>query len=169
MRGAAVLPRVLAVALAAAACQEHRFEPPSREERVERADSLYAPALFDTIGWASDSARFLEGNIVYASQCRDCHGPLGQGDTEYAREKGLEAPSLVEPGWEHGANLEVVRRRIFTGHPAGMPTWGIARITPREVDAVAHYVLEGLRAGAAGGGGRGVSPPAPPAALPSRR
>jgi hypothetical protein len=38
-----------------------------------------------------------------------------------------------------------VRRRIFTGHPAGMYTWGIAGISPREIDAVAHYILERLR------------------------
>ena len=155
---AALLLSAAAAALSAAACQQHEFEPPSQEERVERADSLYSlysPALFDTVTWANDSIRFLEGNLVYSSECRDCHGPLGEAGTDYARERNLAVPSLVEPDWEYGGDVEALRRQIFIGHPEGMPSWGVARVTPREIDAVAHYILEGLRGDGAGTPGGG--------------
>lgn len=134
-----------AAALLLAACEKHDFEPPSREAQVAQADSLYSIALFDSIQWSSDSARAMEGNNVYATQCRKCHGPMGAGDTDYAAERTIEVPSLVAPDWPYAGDLEAARRRIFTGHPGGMPTWGIAGITPREIDAVAYYLLHQLR------------------------
>jgi len=128
------------------ACEKHEFEPPSREAQVAQADSLYTPALFDTIAWASDSARTFEGNNVFASYCRKCHGPTGEGGaTAYAESRGLQVPSLVRSDWAAGSDVEAVQRRIFDRHPAGMPTWGVAGITPREIDAVAHYIVNDLR------------------------
>lgn len=140
--------RVLVLAplvLLAAACEKHEFEPPDREARVAQADSLYAPALFDTIAWESDSARVFEGNNVFAAECRTCHGPTGEGGTQYAADRNLQVPSLVRAEWPYGDDVEAVRHRIFTGHPAGMPTWGVAGISPREIDAVAWYIVHQLR------------------------
>lgn len=132
-------------ATVAGGCGEHEFDPPSRAERVEEAAGRFDAASFDTITWADDAQRMLEGNAVYAAECRRCHGPLGRGDTEYARANGLDVPSLVEPDWDFADDPVAVRRRIFTGHEAGMPTWGVAGITPREIDAVAAYLLQDLR------------------------
>jgi mono/diheme cytochrome c family protein len=139
------LPALLAALLALAACEKHEFDAPSRELQVERADSAFSEALFDTIQWPGDSARAFEGNNVFAAHCRQCHGPMGAGGTEYAAARELEVPSLVQPDWRYGTDLGSVRRRIFTGHPAGMPTWGVAGITAREIDAVAFYLLFQLR------------------------
>lgn len=141
------------VGIAAACSSEHHFEPPNREEQVEQADSLFTPALFDTVTWASDSARAIQGNIVYSSDCRRCHGTLGRGVTDYTRERGLRVPSLVTPEWPYAGDLDRVRRKIFIGHPEGMPTWGVAGITPREIDAAAYYVLYVLRPDVLGSGG----------------
>ena len=142
-------PGSLGLALVAATllagCEKHDFEPPSREAQVAQADSAFAPLLFDTVQWPSDSARSFEGNNVYATHCRKCHGPLGGGGTAYAAERELSVPSLVAADWEYGNDLESARRRIFTGHPDGMPTWGVAGISPREIDAVAYYLLFDLR------------------------
>lgn len=135
----------LAAAALLAACQGHDFEPPERSAQVAEADSVFTPALFDSIAWPSDSARAFEGNNVFATHCRKCHGPLGEGGTEYAAERELAVPSLVAPDWPYDNDLEGARRRIFTGHPAGMPTWGVAGITPREIDAVAYYLIHQLR------------------------
>lgn len=152
----ALLPVTAALALAAAACGEKpHFEPPDREEQVARAGVRYIRAGFDTLTWASDSARMQEGNNVYAATCRRCHGTLGRGGTELAEERELEVPSLVEPDWPYAASLDSVRRRVFTGHPEGMPTFGIARLSPREIDGVSYYILEGLRPEILGGGGGG--------------
>lgn len=149
-----LVPLVVAALLAVlSACQEQEFEPPDRGAQVAAADSAYAPALFDSIAWPSDSVRALQGNIVYAAKCRQCHGPLGGGDTPYARQRELEVPSLVLPDWEYAGDLEGARRRVFIGHEEGMPTWGVAGITPREIDAAVHYLLDVLRPELLGPGG----------------
>ena len=141
----------LAVTLAIAgtwgalACGEHGFERPDRAEQVAAAESAYSAALFDTIAWSDELSRARAGNEVYASYCRNCHGPLGRGDTEYGRERDLDVPSLVAAAWPLADSPDAVRRTIFVGHQAGMPTWGVAGIDPREIDAVAYYVLERLR------------------------
>jgi mono/diheme cytochrome c family protein len=140
-----LLAVLCASALGAASCTEHHFDPPDREQRIAQADSLYRAVRFDTITWPSDSVRAFEGNVVFSSSCRTCHGPLGRGGTEYAAERDLEVPSLVEPDWRYAGEPDSVRHRIFVGHVAGMPTWGVAGITPREIDAVTHYLLEVLR------------------------
>ncbi|HSM06473.1 MAG TPA: cytochrome c [Longimicrobiales bacterium] len=139
------------VAVAAWGCSEHRFEPPDREAQVARADSLFSPALFDSVTWASDSARALEGNVVFSTYCRNCHGPLGAGGTEYARSRDLEVPSLVSPEWPLAEHRDSILQLIFVGHAAGMPTWGVAGISAREMDAVVFYVTQVLRPEVLGG------------------
>lgn len=137
---------LLCVSLAVAAgCEKPEFEPPSREERVAEAETLLTPETFDTLAWNDAAARVAAGNAVYAEKCRRCHGFLGGGDTEFARQQGLDVPSLVAPDWEYAGDLDAVRHRIFVGHPGGMPTWGVAGITSREIDAAAFYILEQLR------------------------
>lgn len=132
-------------AVAMAGCTEKEFEPPDREAQVQSADAEFSMAAFDTVTWESDEERGFRGNVVYSTYCRNCHGSLGQGDTEYARENDLAVPSLVEEGWRYADAPDSVLRRVYVGHASGMPTWGVAGITPREMDAVAHYVLEVLR------------------------
>jgi mono/diheme cytochrome c family protein len=135
---------VSALVLVVAGCQEHEFHPPDQATRVAAADTLYSPAMFDSIKWASDSARIEEGNEVFAARCDRCHGTLGEGGTDYAREQKLEVPSLVRADWPY-QDHDAVRHRIFTGHPAGMPIWGMSNLTLREIDAVTAYVMEVLR------------------------
>ncbi len=136
---------LLGVALCLVACGDHEFHPPDREAQVARADSMLAPAAFDTITWANDSTRLFVGNNTYAAKCRRCHGFLGRGETDYTRVQGIDVPSLVRPEWEYADDLQGLRRIIFIGHPEGMPTWGVAGISPREIDAAAYYILHQLR------------------------
>jgi mono/diheme cytochrome c family protein len=111
---------------------------------VAQADSILTMEAFDTVAWTSDAERAEAGNNVYAAKCRSCHGYLGQAGTDYARERNLDVPSLVREDWPY-QNVLAVRRVIFIGHPDGMPTFGVAGITPREIDAVAFYLMEVLR------------------------
>jgi mono/diheme cytochrome c family protein len=141
-RRAVALFLVLGVA---AACEKPEFAPPDPAERAAEAEAAYREAAFDTVTWASAEERLLTGNQIFGAHCRRCHGAFGEGDTPYARERQLEVPSLVEPDWEYAGDLDAVRRRTFTGHPPGMPVWGIAGISAREIDAVAFYILEQLR------------------------
>lgn len=144
--------RIAAGALAAlcaaalSACGgDHEYEPPDREALVAEAAAEFSPAVYDTLTWSGDSARLAVGNELYAAECRKCHGYLGSGETDYARQRDLEVPSLVEPGWRLADSLQAVRRNVYAGHAEGMPSWGVGRLTIRQIDAVAYYVLEELR------------------------
>jgi mono/diheme cytochrome c family protein len=143
------MSRRLALALAAVVlaggCEKKEFPPPDRAAQVAEAEAEFAAALFDTIGWESEETRLRTGNESFAVHCRSCHGSLGRGTTPYARSRNLDVPSLVDADWEMMDDVPAVRRRIFTGHPGGMPTWGIGGISPREIDAVAYYIVERLR------------------------
>jgi mono/diheme cytochrome c family protein len=140
----------LALAAALAACGSHEFEPPDKGERVRGALAEYSPAMFDSIAWTSEDDRTTLGNEVYVEKCRNCHGPLGRGQTEYAREQGLDAPSLVEADWPL-AIPDSLHKVIFVGHEKGMPIFGDGTMSPREIDAVAAYILDVLRPDVAGG------------------
>jgi mono/diheme cytochrome c family protein len=142
-RAAPVLAALLLVA-GTVACEKHEYERPDRAEQVEEAAALLTPETFDTVAWPGSEERAFAGNDIYAARCRSCHGPLGEGDTPYTREHGIDVPSLVREEWPY-ADVETVRRVIFTGHPGGMPTWGVAGITPREIDAAAYYIVNMLR------------------------
>ncbi len=142
----------LLLAVAVGACEKHEFERPDRGEQVAEADRAFSPTLFDSIAWPSDSIRALEGNVVFSTYCRNCHGPLGRGGTDYAQQRNLHVPSLVEADWRFAAEPDSVLHRIFVGHASGMPTWGVAGITLREMDAVTGYLLEVLRPEVLGGG-----------------
>ena len=143
---------VLAVALMLGC--GHDFEPPDRGERIAEATALFSGDMFDTISWVDDSVRSFEGNNVFVSKCRRCHGPLGRGETDYSRERNLQVPSLVDPDWEYG-DLDSLRRTVFIGHEEGMPGYGVAGISPREIDASAYYLLHELRPEVLGGGDGG--------------
>jgi mono/diheme cytochrome c family protein len=135
---------LFAVLWAAAACKGHEFEPPDRATRVDRAAATYSSTVFDTIAWNEEEVQLSEGNSVYAEECRRCHGPLGLGGTDYARERNLTVPSLVAPDWPL-AQVDSLRRKIFVGHESGMPVFGDANLTPRQIDATAAYILLELR------------------------
>ena len=145
---------LLVLSLLAGACGgKKEFETPDRDEQVLDAEARFRAARFDTLTWVDDDERALAGNTVYAARCRNCHGPLGRGATEYAAGRGLSVPSLVDETWNVAPQVDSVRHRVFVGHAAGMPTWGVAGITNREIDAVSYYVLERLRPEILSGGG----------------
>jgi len=147
-----ILFGLLMTTLASGGCAEHEFEPPDREAQVEAASSTFSVARYDSISWESNDQRALEGNVVWSSQCRNCHGPLGGGETPYATERGLAVPSLVEADWRYATRRDSVLYRIHSGHAEGMPTWSVAGISPREIDAVTWYLMEVLRPEVIGGG-----------------
>lgn len=126
-------------------CSEHEFHPPDSEDRVAAAAAMFADLSFDTLTWESEDERMFAGNLVYATSCRRCHGTLGLGETEYARNRGLEIPSLVEADWALADSLDGVRYRVFVGHEGGMPVFQLSGLSMAEVDAVSAYVLYQLR------------------------
>ena len=146
--GVAARAVVLAVATAVvASCGggEHEYEPPDRSRQIAAAESTLARVDFDTIRWRSDSLRLYTGNELYAAECRQCHGYLGRGDTEYARRRDLQVPSLVERDWRLAQDPDSIRRIVYVGHVGGMPSWGAWRLSPRAIDAITFYLLHQLR------------------------
>jgi len=142
---AAVLCLVILIACGGEGDGHSEMERGVDRSQATQADSLFASEMFDTITWPSDSVRLLRGNEVYAAECRRCHGYLGRGGTEYADARDLVVPSLVRPDWEYARDLRGALRQIFTGHGEGMPSWGIGRLTPRQIQAATYYVLYQLR------------------------
>ncbi|MCA9764517.1 MAG: cytochrome c [Gemmatimonadetes bacterium] len=137
------LAAVVVAGLAAAACG-HEFEPPDRQARVDSLAARFSLAMFDSIAWESENLRETAGNLVFAERCVRCHGPLGRGDTDYARARGVAVPSLVQADWPLAA-IDSLRRTIYVGHEEGMPIYGDGAVTLRDIDAVSAYVLEVLR------------------------
>lgn len=142
----------LPVLLLVLACG-HEFKPPDRGERVRAAEVQYSEELFDSVTWASQEARVQEGNAVYAEDCRRCHGHVGRGVTDYATERRLDVPSLVEADWRL-ADLGALRREIYVGHETGMPIFGRGGLSLWQMDAVAAYILDVLRPEILGDEGR---------------
>ena len=148
VRSAARHALVVLDCIVALGCAAKEVHPRDHAREVRAAEESLTVAMFDTVAWKSDSARLLEGNSVYAGSCARCHGYLGDGATPYAMERQLDVPSLVAVVTKYDGDLEGLRRRVFSGHEGGMPTWGrrgAAGLTPREVDAVSFYVLRELR------------------------
>lgn len=142
MRLTRLVPVLLLAGLAA--CEKKTFDAPDEASRIELADSLYSPALFDSVAWPDAEQRVIAGNLVYADNCRRCHGSVGEGGVASVAGREVHVPSLVQADWPLD-DEEDIRQRIFTGHTGGMPSWGISRLTPREIDAVAYYIIEQLR------------------------
>lgn len=109
---------------------------------VARADSLYHPAVFDTVRWNRWVDRSDRGRVVYYYSCAKCHGPEGEGGGSRARGRELDVPSIVDPGWRYDGRIDSIRRVVFVGHRSEMPSWGVTTLTLRDMDAVAHYVDE---------------------------
>jgi mono/diheme cytochrome c family protein len=144
MNGELRLLSAIALVLALGACGHH-FEPPVESDRIAEAEALYSTEIFDSLTWESDYVRALEGNSVYVDACRKCHGSLGEGTTDYAEGRDLDVPSLVAANWDFSAGIESVRHQVFVGHEGGMPTFGTSRLTPRQMDGAAYYVVAQLR------------------------
>ena len=144
MTGRTVTAAALVTLVVATACGNHEFEPPDTQARIDRAGAAYSSALFDTVSWSDEATQVTQGNAVYAAECRRCHGPLGQGGTDYARQRNLSVPSLVVADWPF-ATTDSLRHMIYTGHEGGMPVFGDGDLTLREIDATAAYILLTLR------------------------
>ena len=121
---------------------------PSAQDTLQLAMSSYDPAAFDSIRWASDSAAYVRGADVFKWDCSACHGPAGRGDAGFVNERGdtMRPPSFVQANWRFANDPNGLRRQIFVGNTQGMPHWGLRRMQVRDIDAVARYIENVLRA-----------------------
>ena len=157
--GGGGLFRILAIVLIPAWLAGCGSGDASREERsgptgadsVEAAVRVYDPAAFDTVEWESRQAEMERGAVVWRISCTKCHGRTGAGDGGFVtRGDTLRPPSFLEPDWRLAGDEEALHEQIFTGTAEGMPHWGLVGLTYRDIDAVATFILEGVRAGVEG-------------------
>ena len=119
----------------------------ARADSVAQAAADYEAAAFDTIQWPSENDMWERGGVVWSFSCQTCHGSDGQGQGETAVSANLDMPDLVAVGWEKAGDLPEIRRAIYVGHESEMPSWGLVGLKYRDIDAVAHYIDDLLRAG----------------------
>lgn len=111
------------------------------------AGARFDATAFDTIQWKDRNAALERGGVVWRFSCAKCHGTDGRGGGEVATALKLEVPSIVGAEWRLASDVEGLRRQIFVGTNAGMPNWGLHGLKYRDIDAVATYMIHGLRPG----------------------
>ena len=119
----------------------------ARADSVAQAAASYDAAAFDTIQWASENDMWERGGVVWSFSCRTCHGSDGAGQGETAVSANLNMPNLLADDWEKAGDLPGIRQSIYVGHESEMPSWGLVGLKYRDIDAVAHYIDDLLRAG----------------------
>lgn len=147
----------LAVVVAVAGCggaeeAETRSDPDVAVDSVTMAAEAFDPTVFDTLTWESEQEAVERGGVVFTYSCAKCHGPRGFGDGGFVRQGDtLRPPSFHQASWEYAQNPGELRKMIFTGGEGGMPHWGLEGLQYRDVDAVATFILEGMRGGDSSG------------------
>ena len=117
-------------------------------DSTQLAREAFDPAMFDTITWETPEKALERGQVVYRFSCLKCHGDRGLGDAGFVRAGDtLRPPSFREPTWAFAGDKAGIREQVFVGTGETMPHWGLVGLGPRDVDAVATYILEGLPQG----------------------
>lgn len=85
-----------------------------------------------TVKLMKDDATINEGKTIFNTNCTVCHGPAGGG---------LIGPNLTDDYWIHGGGIKNVFTTIKYGVPVkGMISWQ-NQLNPKQIQAVANYVL----------------------------
>lgn len=151
MYGPRSLPRLVTLSLLltlVGACTGDAHEQVTDDVQMAGVLPAAVPDVdyFDSIGWDDPYSALDRGATVFAYSCAKCHGDSGVGDGNYhMKGRVLRPPSFRTSDWRYGHDLEELRVAIYSGNDKGMPHWGNAGLAPRDVDAVARYILFGLR------------------------
>jgi mono/diheme cytochrome c family protein len=117
----------------------------ARADSVAQAAEMYDPAVFDTLTWESDNARWERGGVVWSFTCQRCHGADGAGKGPDAVNFDIAVPDISGADWEYADDLPAIRELIFVGHESEMPSMGLIGLSYPDVDAAAHYINDLLR------------------------
>lgn len=116
-------------------------------DSVALASAAFDSAVFDTIAWKKKGDDIDRGSVVYHYSCVRCHGEDGAGVKRVVfRGDTLNVPSFLGPDWALADSPVALRKLIFAGDSTGMPHFGIIGLSYRDVDAVARYITQDLRA-----------------------
>ena len=137
----------LAIAFVSVACAggEPAEDVQAGPDSLTLAREAFDSTAFDTITWETQQKALDRGQVVYRFSCLKCHGDKGLGDAGFVRAGDtLRPPSFREATWALAGNKEAIREQVFVGTGESMPHWGLVGLGPRDLDAVAIYILEGL-------------------------
>jgi len=85
--------------------------------------------------------------VLFGDNCAACHGSGGQGNLN-ADHPGLSFPNLTDDDWLYGGWTAKIIETITEGRQAEMPAkGGNDDLTDADVDALAHYIHDGLSTG----------------------
>ncbi|HUH12851.1 MAG TPA: c-type cytochrome [Longimicrobiales bacterium] len=150
------LPLTALLVLGLAACGSDADEAASNPILTEGSDmaaaeSHYDSSAFDTIAWADQADAVARGEEMWRYACVECHGPAGEGDGGFVEDGDtLRPPSFRVEGWRYADDKQALLHQIYVGTDREMPHWGLRRMHPRDMDAVATYILEELSGPPAG-------------------
>jgi len=81
---------------------------------------------------------------VFATECRDCHGPFGRGDGEQARESQLKVADFTSPDFWKNITPDRMRESIREGRGEDMPAFG-RKLGEDEIAAMIRLIEERFR------------------------
>jgi cytochrome c len=148
-----VIPVLVALAWLGACGGSSNARPQEANKDSIQADSValasraFDSTVFDTITWKKKGDDIARGGVVYNYSCVRCHGEDGSGvKNAIFRGDTLNVPSFLGPDWALADSPMALRKLIFAGDSTGMPHFGIIGLHYRDVDAVARYITQDLRA-----------------------
>lgn len=86
----------------------------------------------ETVKELDDAETIGDGKNIFSTNCSPCHGMNGEGTV---------GPNLTDENWVHGGGIKNIFKTIKYGVPAkGMLSWQ-QQMNPKQIQAVANYVL----------------------------
>ncbi len=119
----------------------------ARADSVAQAAEMYDAAVFDTLTWENDNARWERGGVVWSFTCQRCHGADGTGHGPDAVTFNIQVPDMAAADWRYADDIPATREFIFVGHDSEMPSLGLIGLPYSDVDASTHYIHDLLRSG----------------------
>ena len=140
------LPLIGALALGACAAEVPVEEVAPPDTMMAVAQAAYDLSAYESITWESTQAAIERGSVVYNFSCTRCHGTTGMGDAGFVRRGDtLKPPSFRDEDWIYAEDKEGLREHVFIGTEENMPHWGLEGLKPRDIDAVAIFILQSMR------------------------
>lgn len=98
------------------------------EAYLARMDNLIDES---NVEFLSDEGSLKSGEKIFMSNCKTCHGALGEGGA---------GPNLTDSYWLHGGSIQDIFKTIKYGIPEkGMIAWQ-TKLTPKQMQQAASYI-----------------------------
>lgn len=113
--------------------QEYEQEIAFAEKEAEERKLLAANSLDEnSVTYLEDKAMIEEGKVLFAQNCKACHGAAGEGTV---------GPNLTDAYWLHGGKINDIFKTIKYGVPEkGMISWQ-AKLKPVDIQKISSYIL----------------------------